>query len=240
MDYYKGITTVRLCNSTVEVVCESRPWRPWCDFLPWVAVSHVEQDGEAEPSVQVEGNALTVKNASAVIQVPYSRKTSFEAREGSLLTGELSTGRVDSDDSSKVRIGVPFGYRRSLGPVPSTMFALLEDAVYMGLGFITLAAAGAAILRLFGGDPMKYIDVFAIVAAGVYVGIRGSAKRALLASMAVAAVCVFGPEFATAVTEGPSAGFGELGGEDVLKVIVWAATFSLGAAARRHYVSRTA
>jgi len=239
MRVYKNITTIRAEASTVEIVARSSRWKPWADFMPWVGVDRVADRGDQPHSVQIQAKSLIIKNAVVTLYVPYSRRTAFIAHDGALLTGECSAGQILCDESSRVDLAVPFGMRRSLGPAPALALALFEDLLYMTVGFVILAALGAAILKPFGAEPAKYVAVYAVVSAGAYVGIRGSAKRALLASMAVALTFTFGPEARTLIREGLAPAFSALGLDDVIMTALWAATFSIGAALRRHYAART-
>lgn len=120
-----------------------------------------------------------------------------------------------------------------------TLVGVAKDLAYISLTFVPVAAVGVPIVKFFGGNPVDYIDEFAMISAGINVGVRGESTRAFLTSLAVAGVTIFSPEAREAITNGLEAGLNSLGWEDAGKSLFYFGCWAIGKVLRDYYTEKT-
>jgi len=240
MQEYKGIEKIVVHNSDLSISSRFK-LKPWKNFLPYVSLDEVvtRVSAKDEKEVIVKDGSLVISNARTKISVPYGRRTSVEAYDGSNVSGKFIAGHLKTDATSEIDLDVPWRVSRNIGSFGSTMESVAEDLLYIGLATVAVGIVGS-LTKYVGMDPANYWGVYALIAAGMNVGIRGASKRLLLTTLAVAGLSTLGPEFKETLVNGVESGLQQLGGEDLLKIGTYLASFGLGDVVKKHYRRKTA
>lgn len=237
---YSGVNTISLTDSEVCIDSRFSPLK-WDNFLSRVTLMDItsREGGSGKLYINQNGKTLHVGHARASVYVPYGRTTDIFANNKSQVSGRFFSGNLHSDETSSVKVNVPYNFPRKLGPVGSALSGVIGDLSYIVLTALPIAAVGVPLIKFFGGAPVDYIDEFLLLSAGVNVGFRGESKRTFLTCLTVAGASIFGPEAREAMTKGLEAGLDSLGWEDVLKGLFHLGAWGIGKCGRDYYIEKT-
>jgi len=242
---YSGVRGIVLHNSDVEIDCSFNPIHP-NNILRRVSVGNVRpRGGEDNTGENYKDGVLTLENVSAKVRIPYGGRVDLRASENSKASGRFFEGRLKCDGTSSIDVENSYDITRKLGPVGSALAGVAADLSYIAALTLPATAVGVPLVKTLGpafgyeGGISGALDEFALAAAGTYVGIRGSIKRAFFTSVITAGVIIFGPEIKELFTEGVSAGLAEFGWEDIKELMLYGLLWGAGKFGRDYYVDKT-